>query len=75
MLRNMQVDHLIADLADGFKRQADYVLDESTLGGEEYKIAVQTSIVEVVGTLHKHVVDFDVDAFYKRSGYIDLKAK
>ena len=73
VLRTPALNALIGDLANSLKVQFDYVENEMLLEDDgriaSYTAAIKDATQATAAALCKHIGDFDVDEFYKMSGY------
>lgn len=69
MLTNSRTRALIEDIATAMNEQFRYIPTAPVESQTAYEAAIKDCTVGIATVLHQHFTDFNVDWFYKESGY------
>jgi predicted acetyltransferase len=70
---SMITDEVIEDLADGLYRQYEFInkcYEEEAR--QKYFVQLRDDTILVANVVHKHNRFYDMDEFYRRSGYVGV---
>lgn len=66
----MITDDVIEDLAEGLAKQYEFIeMVEDETKREKYTVQLRDDTIMIANVVHSHNVFYDMDRFYRQSGY------